>query len=147
MTDLQAAVGAAQMDKLPGFCDKRKDNFQRYKAIFGKYPGHFILPEPTPESDPAWFSFIVTLKPNCSFTRDDLTRFLDSRLIETRNIFAGNMTRQPAFLNQPLRLANHLKNTDYVMDHTFFMGTYPGMTTEMMDYIGATLDEFMADKV
>ena len=144
MTDLQAAIGAAQIDKLRDFCEKRRRNFQRYKTIISKYPGCFILPEPTPGSDPAWFSFIVTLKPDCSFTRDDLTRFFDSRLIETRNIFAGNITKQPAFVDKSWRLAGHLKNTDYVMNRTFFMGTYPGMTSEMMDYIQAILDEFMA---
>jgi CDP-4-dehydro-6-deoxyglucose reductase, E1 len=144
MTDIQAAVGAAQIDKLEGFCEKRKENYLRYKAIFGKYPGSFILPEPTPGADPAWFSFIVTLKQSCPFTRDELTRFFDSKLIETRNIFAGNLSKQPAFMNKEWRLAAHLNNTDYIMQHTFFMGTYPGMTAAMLDYTELCLDEFMS---
>lgn len=143
MTDIQAAIGSAQVDKLEGFCEKRKANFNRYLSIFGKYPGHFILPEATEGSDPAWFSFIVTLKKSSFFTRDNLIRFFDSRLIETRNIFAGNLTKQPGFLNKAWRLADHLDNTDYIMQNTFFLGTYPGMTDQMLDYIDQSLDEFM----
>jgi CDP-6-deoxy-D-xylo-4-hexulose-3-dehydrase len=143
MTDIQAAIGSSQMDKLADFCDRRKSNFKRYCEIFGKYPDHFILPEATPKSDPAWFSFIITLKQNCSFTRDDLTRFFNDNLIETRNLFAGNIIKQPAFVNKQWRLADNLKNTDYIMDNTFFMGTYPGMTSEMMNYIEEILNKFM----
>ena len=143
MTDIQAAIGSAQVDKLEGFCDKRKANFLRYKEIFGKYPERFILPEPTPGTDPAWFSFIVTLKQGCPFTRDELTRYFDAMLIETRNIFAGNLAKQPAFMDKNWRMAGHLNNTDYIMSNTFFMGTYPGMTVPMLDYIGSVLDAFM----
>jgi CDP-4-dehydro-6-deoxyglucose reductase, E1 len=143
MTDMQAAIGAAQMDKLESFCKQRRENFKRYTAIFSKYPQYFILPQPTENSDPAWFAFIVTLKEGCPFTRDQLTRFLNDNLIETRNLFAGNMTRQPGFVNKEFRIVENLENTDYVMNNTFFLGTFPGLTQEMIDYIGAKTEEFV----
>ncbi|QOJ30200.1 MAG: lipopolysaccharide biosynthesis protein RfbH [Ignavibacteriales bacterium] len=143
MTDMQAAIGAAQVDKLPEFCEKRKQNFSRYNKIFGKYPEFFILPVATPGSDPAWFSYIVSLKENLPFTRDEFTRYLNEKLIETRNLFAGNMVRQPAFIGKEYRIADHLKNSDYIMNNTFFIGTFPGNTEERLDYIDKTVSEFM----
>ena len=112
MTDIQAAIGSAQIDKLPSFCEKRKNNFKRLHGIFGAYPDCFILPEASPKSDPAWFSFIVTLKQDCPFKRDDLSKFLNMNLIETRNLFAGNMIKQPGFMNRNFRVADTLANTD-----------------------------------
>jgi CDP-6-deoxy-D-xylo-4-hexulose-3-dehydrase len=143
MTDIQAAVGAAQIDKLPEFCIKRKQNFQEWARIFSEYPEFFILPKATQESDPAWFAFIVTLKEHLPFKRDDITSHLNANLIETRNLFAGNITRQPAFLNKNWRIADNLKNTDYVMDNTFFLGTYPGLTKEMLSYSEMILRDYI----
>lgn len=143
MTDIQAAIGAAQMDKLPDFCTQRKANFKNWTKIFAKYSDYFILPEATENSDPAWFAFIVTLKENAPFTRDELTGWLNRKLIETRNLFAGNMTKQPGFVGKNWRIANHLKNTDYIMNRTFFLGTYPGLTKDMFEYAEAILDEFL----
>ena len=105
MTDIQAGIGAAQMDKLSGFCRQRKEHFDRWSALFSKYNEYFILPQATDKSDPAWFSFIVSLKEGAPFTRDELTRYLNDNLIETRNLFAGNITRQPAFADKKWRLA------------------------------------------
>ena len=147
MTDMQAAIGAAQMDKLPMFCEKRKMNFQELKRIFTKYNDFFILPEATPNSDPAWFSFIITLKENAPFKRDELTKYLNDNLIETRNLFAGNMVRQPAFIGKNFRIADHLNNSDYIMNNTFFLGTYPGNTSEKLDYIEAIVDSFIKLKI
>ncbi len=144
MTDMQAAIGVAQIDKLPDFCEQRKKNFQKNRSIFSKYPEFFILPEATPKSDPAWFSFIVTVKENAPFTRDELTKFLNDRMIETRNLFAGNITRQPAFINRNFRISGNLNNTDKIMDNTFFLGTYPGLTDEMFDYIENIAEQFLA---
>jgi len=144
MTDWQAAIGAAQMDKLPSFTEKRKDNFLKHKAILSRYPQFFILPEATAKSDPSWFSFIVTLRDGTPFTRDELTNHLNSRLVETRNLFAGNMTRQPAYMNRPYRIAGELKNTEKIMNDTFFLGTYPGLTDKMFAYIEGVFDEFLA---
>jgi len=143
MIDLQAAIGVAQMDKLPQFCDRRKKNFKEWKRIFSKYPNYFILPEATKNSDPAWFAFIVTLKEGTAFTRDELTGHLNAKLIETRNLFAGNITKQPAFVNINWRIADHLDNTDYIMNNTFFLGTYPGLTKEMFNYAEGVLDAFL----
>ena len=143
MTDIQAAIGAAQMDKLPHFCDRRKENFREWKSIFSKYPNYFILPEATVNSDPAWFAFIITLKEEVPFTRDELTGHLNSKLIETRNLFAGNITKQPGFIGKNWRIADHLKNTDTIMNHTFFLGTYPGLTKEMFLYSESVLAEFL----
>lgn len=146
MTDIQAAIGAAQMDKLEGFCEKRKENFKKWHAIFSKYPNYFILPEATEGADPAWFAFIVTLKDGISFTRDEITRYLNANLVETRNLFAGNMTKQPAFVKKDWRIAENLDKTDYIMNNTFFLGTYPGLQAEMFDYVSGVLDSFISSK-
>jgi len=145
MTDMQAAVGAAQIEKLPEFCDKRKTNFHELKRIFTKFEKYFILPVATPNSDPAWFSFIVTVKDSAPFKRDDITKYLNDNLIETRNLFGGNLTKQPAFIGKNFRIADHLKNTDYIMNNTFFLGTYPGNTKDKLDYIESVVDKFMAN--
>src|ERR1035437_1957795 len=145
MTDIQAAIGSAQIDKLPEFCDKRKTNFHEWTRIFSKYPDYFILPKATESSDPAWFAFIVTLKEGTPFTRDELTAHLNNNLIETRNLFAGNITKQPGFINKNFRIADHLNNTDYIMNNTFFLGTYPGLTKEMFNFAEEVLDSFLAD--
>jgi len=143
MTDIQAAIGSAQMDKLPEFCEKRKANFNHWIKIFSKYPQYFVLPKATEHADPAWFAFIVTLKEGTPFTRDELTRHLNNNLVETRNLFAGNITKQPAFMNKNWRIADHLNNTDYIMNNTFFLGTYPGLTKEMFDYAEEVLASFI----
>ena len=143
MTDIQAAIGAAQIDKLPEFCDRRKENFKEWTRIFSQYPKYFILPEATEGADPAWFAFIVTLKEGTPFTRDEITGHLNSNLIETRNLFAGNITKQPGFINQHWRISDHLNNTDYIMSNTFFLGTYPGLTAKMFEYVEGILNSFI----
>jgi len=145
MTDIQAAIGVAQINKLPEFCDRRKKNFREWIRIFSKYPDYFILPKATEDSDPAWFAFIVTLKKGAPFTRDEITKQLNEKLIETRNLFAGNITKQPAFIDKNWRIAEHLNNTDYIMDNTFFLGTFPGLTKEMFDYVEDILTSFVAN--
>ncbi|MCF7804212.1 MAG: lipopolysaccharide biosynthesis protein RfbH [Candidatus Marinimicrobia bacterium] len=146
ITDIQAAIGAAQIKKLPDFCEKRKENFKKWKAIFSKFPEYFILPEATDNSDPAWFAFIVTLTKDAPFTRDELTGYLNQERIETRNLFAGNMTKQPALVDKEWRMAEHLENTDYIMRNTFFLGTYPGLTYEMFYYAEKVITSFIAEK-
>lgn len=143
MTDIQSAIGVAQMDKLPEFCEKRKANFKTWSKILGEYPQYFILPKATEGADPSWFAFIVTLKENTPFTRDEITRYLNDNLIETRNLFAGNIIKQPAFVSKNWRIADNLNNTDYIMNNTFFLGTYPGLTDEMFVYAEKVLDEFI----
>jgi CDP-6-deoxy-D-xylo-4-hexulose-3-dehydrase len=101
------------------------------------------LPEATENSNPSWFAYIVTVKEDAPFKRDELTKYLNENKIETRNIFAGNLTRQPAFINKNYRIASHLENTDNIMNNTFFLGTYPGLKPEMLDYISSVVTEFM----
>lgn len=144
MTDIQAAIGSVQMDKLDLFGDKRKENFNKHYKIFSKYPQFFSLPKATEGSDPSWFAFIVTVLDSAPFKRDEITNYLNTKLIETRNLFAGNMTKQPAFVNKNWRIADNLDVTDNIMNNTFFLGTYPGLSDEMFSYIEKTLDEFIA---
>lgn len=143
MTDIQAAIGAAQIKKLPHFCEQRKENFEKWYQIFNKYPDYFTLPKATEGADPAWFAFIVTVKEEAPFKRDELTGILNKKLVETRNLFAGNMTKQPGFINKNWRIHDNLKNTDFIMENTFFLGTYPGLTEEMFKYAKGVLDEFV----
>lgn len=143
MTDIQAAIGSAQMDKLEIFGEKRKENFRKHYRIFSKYPQFFSLPKATEGADPSWFAFIVTVKESAPFKRDEITNYLNSKLIETRNLFAGNMTKQPAFVDKKWRIADNLDATDRIMNNTFFLGTYPGLTDEMFSYIEKTVDEFV----
>jgi CDP-6-deoxy-D-xylo-4-hexulose-3-dehydrase len=143
MTDIQAAIGAAQIDKLPEFCVRRKENFKEWTRIFSKYPDYFILPEATEGTNPSWFAFIITLKEGTPFSRNELTKYFDDNLIETRNIFAGNITKQPGFINKQWRIADHLNNTDYIMNNTFILGTYPGLTKEIFKYCEDILDHFI----
>jgi CDP-6-deoxy-D-xylo-4-hexulose-3-dehydrase len=147
MTDMQAAVGSAQMDKLQNFCDARRKSYQRYNQIFSKHKRYFILPIATEDADPAWFTYIVTLKESAPFKREDLTQFMNAQKIETRNLFAGNMIRQPALLGKQYRVAGSLENTDVIMNRTFLLGTYPGMTDAMLDYIEQKIDQFVGEKV
>ncbi|MFT3902308.1 MAG: lipopolysaccharide biosynthesis protein RfbH [Niabella sp.] len=146
MTDIQAAIGSAQMDKLTSFCNKRRENFKTWATIFARYPEYFTLPVATEGADPAWFAFIVTVKKEAPFGRDELTRYFAQNKVETRNLFAGNMVKQPAFVNRPQRIADHLDNTDFVMNNTFFLGTYPGLAEGMFTYAASVLDTFIKEK-
>jgi CDP-6-deoxy-D-xylo-4-hexulose-3-dehydrase len=143
MTDMQAAIGSAQMDKLKAFCDSRRENFRTYNAVFSKHDKFFVLPEAMDGADPAWFSYIVTLKDDAPFKRDELVKYLNDNLVETRNFFAGNIIKQPAFIGKKYRLAGTLKNTDLIMNNTFFLGTYPGLSADKIAYIGSLIDSFV----
>jgi CDP-6-deoxy-D-xylo-4-hexulose-3-dehydrase len=135
------------MDKLPSFCKRRKENFKEWYRIFSKYTQYFILPEATYCSDPAWFAFIVSIKPGSPFTRDQLTGYLNKNLIETRNLFAGNLTRQPGYIDKNWKIAGNLDNTDYIMNNTFFLGTYPGMSADMFKYSSRIIDSFIGSQI
>jgi len=145
-TDMQAALGLSQMDKLDFFVSRRKENFNYlYKQLEGT--DGLLLPKATLNSDPSWFGFPITLDPKHSVNREELLRFLDSRKIGTRLMFAGNIMRQPAYLNQEFRVVGELTNTDIVMKRTFWVGTYPGLTNPMLDYIAESIKDFMSGKV
>ncbi len=143
ITDMQAAVGLAQLDRLEGFIAKRKQNFNYLKSKLKNLEHYLILPEATAESDPAWFGFPITLQENIPFERNPLMRFLDQHRIATRLLFAGNITQQPYFAGRTYRIEGGLKNTDIVMKRTFWLGIYPGVTEEMLDYVASTLQKFI----
>ena len=142
ITDMQAAVGVAQLDKLEGFIQKRKENFKKIYKGLKLFEDKIILPQATPNSDPSWFCFLITGRENAGFSRNDLTHFLEQNGIETRNLFAGNLTRQPAFQDKPMRKINDLGNTDYIMNNTFFVGVYPGIGDDQIDYMVDKFSQF-----
>jgi len=143
VTDMQAAIGTAQLDKLEGFIARRKFNFQSLHTMLEPYQDRLLLPFATPNSDPSWFGFIITVQEDAGFSRNELTRFLEANHIETRNLFSGNLLRQPAFMEIEKRLVGDLTNTDIIMQRTFFIGVYPGINDAHLDYIGSTFERFM----
>ena len=145
VTDMQAAVGMAQLDKLPGFIEKRKSNFRKIKEKLEKYIDYFILPEATKKSDPSWFGFPITVKENDKFSRNELTLYLEKNMIMTRLLFAGNITKQPAYLDIECKIIGNLQNTDYIMNNTFFIGVYPGIDDSQIDYIEGIFDNFFKE--
>ena len=145
-TDMQAALGLTQLAKVELFIQKRKDNYEYLKKHLEKVEGVSIA-QATPNSDPSWFGCPITLDPKHPVNREDLLRFLDSRKIGTRLLFAGNITKQPAYKNINFRVVGDLTNTDIVMTRSFWVGVYPGLTTQMMDYVIESITDFMNGKV
>ncbi|MFF9912758.1 lipopolysaccharide biosynthesis protein RfbH [Streptomyces sp. NPDC013457] len=141
-TDLQAALGLTQLEKLDGFIEARKRNWRRLREGLDGIP-HLLLPEPTPGSDPSWFGFVITVEADAPFSRAELVHHLEDRKIGTRRLFAGNLTRHPAYLDRPHRVVGDLVNSDIVTDRTFWVGVYPGLTEPMLDYVIATVKEFV----
>ena len=145
-TDMQAAIGCAQLEKLPEFVQKRKENFQFLYDGLKDLKDIFILPNATPNSDPSWFGFLLTLKDGVPFKRNDIVEHLEDHNIQTRNLFAGNLTRHPCFSplkeGKDYRIAGELKNTDKLMNDSFWIGLYPGMTEEMIGYTVAQIKDF-----
>ena len=142
-TDMQAALGASQIAKLPHFIERRKENFHYLRAALKPLEEYLILPEATPNSDPAWFGFPIGVRKDAPFKRDELTRSLEANKIATRLLFGGNLLRQPAYQDCDYRVIGDLPNTDFVMNNVFWVGVYPGLTTEMLDFIAATMKDFV----
>ena len=147
VTDMQAAIGCAQLEKLDYIVEARRRNFARLKEALADIPG-LILPEAQRNSNPSWFGFLISVKEDAGFTRNGLVTYLESRKIQTRNLFAGNLLKHPAFdemrrSGQGYRVVGELKNTDFIMNHTFWIGVYPGMTDEMLDYMAESIREFV----
>ena len=142
-TDMQAAIGCAQLQKLDGFVARRKKNFKQIYEFLSPYEDRLILPKATEHSDPAWFAFVITVKPDAGFTRNQLTQFLEASHIETRNLFSGNLLRHPAFEEINCRVVGDLSNTDTIMNDTFFIGVYPGIQTAQLEKMSATFKRFM----
>ena len=146
MTDIQAAIGVEQLKKLDNFCQARRNNFSLWKTGFKPFEDIFILPEAIENSEPAWFAFPVTVRQNTGFTRTELTDYLNRNMIETRNIFGGNLLRQPAYQNISYRKIGDLNNTDLIMNNTFFLGTYPGIGSEQIEYVMEVIATFLKSK-
>lgn len=144
-TDMQAALGLSQLAKIDTFVERRKENFAHLYRRLSEIAG-LILPRATPNSDPSWFGFPITLDPDLDINREELLRFLDSRLIGTRLMFAGNILKQPAYRNVEFRVVGDLTNTDIVMKRSFWVGVFPGLTGPMLDYIADSIIEFLDKK-
>lgn len=134
ITDMQAACALAQMDSLPDFISARKSNFNYIKNKLTALEEYLILPEATPKSDPSWFGFPISIRSETGINRVDLLRYLDKFNIGTRLLFAGNLIRQPYFDGRDFRVSGELTNTDFVMNNTFWIGVYPALTKDMLDY-------------
>jgi len=142
ITDMQAACGLAQIDRAAGFIQSRKDNFAYLKDRLKSCEEFIILPEATENSDPSWFGFPMTLKPEANIARVDLLTYLDQHKIGTRLLFAGNLVRQPYMQGRTYRISGELTNTDRVMNDTFWVGVYPGLSREMLDFVVDKLESF-----
>lgn len=143
ISDMQAACGVAQLEKVEGFIEVRKQNFKYLREKLESCSEFLILPEATENSDPSWFGFPVTVKPESGVQRIDLQQYLDQNKIGTRLLFAGNLTRQPYMIGKNFRVSGDLTNTDIVMNQTFWIGVYPGLSTEMLDFVVEKIETFL----
>ncbi len=143
ITDMQAACGLAQMDRLEGFIAARRKNFAYLTERLQSCREFLILPEATAKSDPSWFGYPITLRESVDFSRVDLLTYLDQQKIGTRLLFAGNLTRQPYMIGRNFRVSGELTNTDLVMNNTFWVGVYPGLTEAMLDHIAVSIETFV----
>ncbi len=149
-TDMQAAIGCAQLEKLDGIVDARRRNFETLKSGLSGTEW-LILPEPAERSNPSWFGFLISVESGAPFTRNELAEYLESKKIQTRNLFAGNLIKHPAFdqmreSGEGYRLVGDLPNTDFIMESTFWIGVYPGMSSEMLAYMISEIKAFVASK-
>ncbi len=143
ITDMQAACALAQLEKAPGFIQKRKENFKFLKERLKSCEEFLQMPEATEGSDPSWFGFPITVKKNCPVSRLDLTTYLDQNKIGTRLLFAGNLIRQPYMMNAQYRVSGDLSNTDNVMNNTFWIGVQPALTEEMLDFVVNKIETYL----
>jgi len=143
ITDMQAACALAQMDRLDDFIAKRKANFTYLKNRLQSCAEFLVLPEATPNSDPSWFGFPITLKEDAPVTRVDLLTYLDQQKVGTRLLFAGNLVRQPYMQGQTYRISGELTNTDVIMNNTFWIGVYPGLTEAMLEHVVKSIEAFL----
>ena len=142
-TDMQAAIGVSQLEKLPRFIEARTRNWRRLREGLAPHEDFLILPTATPHADPSWFGFAITVRPDAPFSRRNLVAFLESRKIGTRMLFAGNLLRQPAYGGIPHRVVGDLRHTDLAMTNTFWVGVFPGLTDAMIDFVVESFDAFI----
>ena len=157
MTDLQASVGVAQLERLTGFGAARRANWRFFREALDDLSDVLLLPEATPGSDPSWFGFLLTVREGAGFTRDELVAHLEGQKIQTRMLFGGNLVRQPAFVQlaqdardrgapAPFRVATPLTHTDAIMKRALWFGVYPGLTEEMRDFVAAQVRAFVVGR-
>jgi CDP-6-deoxy-D-xylo-4-hexulose-3-dehydrase len=144
ITDMQAAVGLAQLDKLPNFISARRENFKYLYSLLKDLEDYFILPEATLKSDPSWFGFLITVRHDAPFTRDALVKELNQKKIATRLLFGGNLLRQPYMKDRPHRVVGDLTNANTVVDQTFWIGVYPGLENAHLEYVVETIRKFVS---
>jgi CDP-6-deoxy-D-xylo-4-hexulose-3-dehydrase len=137
--DIQAAIGTAQLERLTHFVNTRKENWNYLNEKLKVLEEFFILPSATIGSSPSWFGYAITVRDNSPKTRREIIKVLTDNKIDTRLLFGGNLLRQPAFKNTPSRVVGSLKNTDIVMNQTFWIGVWPGLTHKMLDFVADTL--------
>lgn len=140
---MQAACALAQMDKLEKFIAKRRENFDYLKNRLSKFSEYLLLPEATPNSNPSWFGFPLVVKIHSGINRHEMINFLENNKIGTRLLFAGNLTKQPYMEGKKYRISGELTHTDIVMNQTFWLGTFPGLETQQLDYICSKIEEFI----
>lgn len=148
VTDMQAAIGCAQLEKIPAFIEARRKNWNMLREGLNTLQDVFILPEPTENSMPSWFGFLLTIKEDAGFTRDEIVGYLESNKIQTRMLFAGNLLKHPCFdemrrSQEGYRVVGELINTDVIMKHTFWIGVYPGMNEDMIQYMISKIRRFV----
>ena len=145
VTDLQAAVGVEQLKKFPSFIERRKHNWTRLHAALEDVQNKIILPEPAENSDPSWFGFLISVRPETGLNRNDVTKYIESKNVQTRLLFSGNIIKQPCFNEirgtDAYRVVGNLENSDFVVNNTFWVGVYPGMTDAMIDYMAQVIKE------
>lgn len=150
VTDLQAAVGVEQLKKFPSFIERRKHNWARLHAALEDIQDKIILPEPAENSDPSWFGFLISVRPETGLNRNDVTKYIESKNVQTRLLFSGNIIKQPCFNEirgtDAYRVVGDLENSDFVVNNTFWVGVYPGMTDTMIDYMAQVIKEAVGNK-
>jgi CDP-6-deoxy-D-xylo-4-hexulose-3-dehydrase len=142
VTDIQAAIGCAQLKKLDGFIAARRQNWAALVEVLKPFEDRLLLPVTPPGSEPCYFGLVLTVRPDAGFTRNELTTFLEAAKIETRNLFGGNLLRHPAYAGIEHRITGDLTHTDTIMNDTFFIGVYPGLGDEQITYIGEVFRRF-----
>ncbi len=146
VTDIQAAIGCAQLDRLDGFVRARRENHAFLSRELGKYGDRLLLPVATQGSEPAWFAFVVTVRETAGFQRNELTQHLESHKVETRSLFSGNLLRHPAFGDVDCRIEGDLENSDRITNDTFFVGVYPGLKEQELGYMVEVFDAFFEER-